>query len=491
MLFNSYFYIFVFLPIVAVGYFTFNRFRLILIGKVWLVLASLFFYSYWNLIYLPLIVCSMLVNFVVGTALTKTGRRYRKPSKMISSEAILATGIVFNLGLLGYYKYADFFLTNLNATTNTQFSLLHLTLPLAISFFTFQQIAYLVDSYKSETQEYDFLNYCLFVSFFPQLIAGPIVHHKEMMPQFARAGNKIVNPRNIAIGITIFFIGLFKKVIIADTFAVWATAGFDQANVLMFLEAWTTSLSYTFQIYYDFSGYTDMAIGSAYILNIKLPLNFNSPYKASNIRDFWRRWHMTLSRWLKNYVYIPLGGNRNGQVSTYLNLFATFLIGGLWHGAAWTFVLWGAMHGFGVAIHRFWQGLGFRMPKFFGWLLTFLFVNCSWVFFRANSFEDAVKVFKGMFGMNGIIIPARFSAYLGVLRDYGVTFDWWVQNVDGTYQTIATIVVFGMISFVTKNSMELKKVFQPNWKWAVFVPLTALIGIINLTKVSEFLYFQF
>ena len=233
-------------------------------------------------------------------------------SHKFSKKTLLTFSIVANIALLGYFKYTDFMIDNFNILTDANVPTLDLALPLAISFFTFQQISYLVDSYKQETKEYDFLNYALFVTFFPQLIAGPIVHHKEMMPQFAKTRNKVKNYRNIAMGLFIFSIGLFKKVVIADTFAVWATQGFDVATTLNLFEAWATSLSYTFQLYFDFSGYTDMAIGAALLFNIKLPINFNSPYKALGIQDFWRRWHITLSRFLKDYIYIPLGGNRKG-----------------------------------------------------------------------------------------------------------------------------------------------------------------------------------
>jgi len=252
----------------------------------------------------------------------------------------LTFGVISNLALLGYFKYTDFFLENFNLAFDGSVPLLHLALPLAISFFTFQQIAYLVDSYRCETAEYAFLNYALFVTFFPQLIAGPIVHHAEMMPQFASKWNLVKNYKNIATGLFIFSIGLFKKVVIADTFAQWATAGFDQAEYLNLIEAWATSLSYTFQLYFDFSGYTDMAIGAALLFNIKLPINFNSPYKALDIQDFWRRWHITLSRFLRDYIYIPLGGNVKGPFRIYNIILATFILGGIWHGAGWTFVFW-------------------------------------------------------------------------------------------------------------------------------------------------------
>ncbi len=277
---------------------------------------------------------------------------------------MLIVGILGNLLLLGYFKYADFFISNFNVAVGSNISLLHITLPLAISFFTFQQIAYLVDSYKGKVRKHNFISYTAFVTFFPQLIAGPIVHHSEMMPQFENIKNKIINKNNIAKGFFIFSLGLFKKVIIADTFAIWTKSGFDTSLTLNFLEGWATSLSYTFQLYYDFSGYTDMAIGAALFFNIHLPINFNSPYKATDIQDFWRRWHITLSRFLRDYVYIPLGGNRKGNYRTYLNLFLTFLVGGIWHGAGWTFIFWGFLHGVAIVVNRLWKNWGFKVNSF-------------------------------------------------------------------------------------------------------------------------------
>ncbi len=312
MLFNSYTYIFYFLPAVFVIYFYLNKKRLTTASKGFLFVASMLFYCWWKLEYLPLILGSILFNFILGISLAKQSEHGK-----ISRKSLLIIGITANVTLLGFYKYTDFLIGNVNFAFAQEIPLLDLTLPLAISFFTFQQIAYLVDSYRGETEDHDFLHYAVFVTFFPQLIAGPIVHHKEMMPQFDNIRNKVLQSKNISKGLFIFTAGLFKKVVIADTFAIWATNGFDLAVTLNFIDAWVTSLSYSLQLYYDFSGYTDMAIGAALFFNIKIPINFNSPYRALDIQDFWRRWHITLSRFLRDYVYIPLGGNRQGHFRTY------------------------------------------------------------------------------------------------------------------------------------------------------------------------------
>ncbi len=465
MLFNSPIYIFLFLPLSVAVYFFLNRLRLIVAGKAWLVFASLFFYGFWNPIYLPIILGSMLFNYGLGTAL---GRRSAEGRRSFSRRAVLGFGITANLALLGYFKYADFFLQNLNRLTDAGFPLLHLELPLAISFFTFQQIAYLVDSYQGQTAEYDFLNYCLFVTFFPQLIAGPIVHHGEVMPQFERIRNVFVDYRRLALGLFVFALGLFKKVVVADTFAPWASVGFDQLTQPGFFDAWTASLSYAMQLYFDFSGYTDMAIGSALMCNIHLPLNFNSPYKALNIQDFWRRWHMTLSRWLRDYLYIPLGGNRKGEGRTYLNLFVTFLLGGLWHGAGWTFVVWGAMHGLGTALHKFWQGLRIPLPRWLAWFLTFNFINIAWVFFRARSFDDALKVLQGMCGFSGFSLDGVLPERAAVLA-----------------------LVFLLVTVFVPNSIELGRRFRPNLAYGLWTALALGASLFSLSRVSEFLYFQF
>ena len=486
MLFNSYEFIFMFLPIMFVVYFYLMSKRVVLGAKIWLVAGSLFFYSYWNITYLPLILLSMFTNYGVGLTLVNQDR------VKISSKTVLAFGIFFNLALLGYFKYTDFFLENFNGIFGSNIPLPHIILPLGISFFTFTQIAFLVDAYKKEAKEYNIFNYMLFVTYFPHLLAGPILHHKEMMPQFASVKNYVKNYRNIALGLFIFSIGLFKKVVIADNFAVWANAGFDTATTLNLIEAWATSLSYTFQLYFDFSGYTDMAIGVSLMFNIKLPINFNSPYKALSIQDFWRRWHITLSRFLRDYLYIPLGGNRKGEIRTYANLITTFLLGGLWHGAGWTFIIWGAMHGIALAIHRAWSNLGFKLNKILAWFITFNFVNIAWIFFRAKDFESAMKVLGGMFSLDNIVLPEKYFKFLAQYNEVYFKFGTVYTNILGKDKTTVFVILGFILVLVFRNSMSyLKEGFKANYYNLVLAFGFIIYSIFQLNKISEFLYFNF
>jgi D-alanyl-lipoteichoic acid acyltransferase DltB (MBOAT superfamily) len=452
--------------------------RWITAGKIYIVMASLFFYSWWNIVYLPLIIFSLLFNYHLGKELSGLTQRFVK----FSTKSIMIFGVSVNLVLLAYFKYYDFFIANLNKVAGAEFPLLNLALPLAISFYTFQQIAYLVDSYKKETKEYDFLNYAVFVTFFPQLIAGPIVHHSEMMSQFSDTKNKSMNYKNIALGLFIFFMGLFKKVAIADTFAVWASKGFDTSKVLNMIEGWVTSLSYTFQLYFDFSGYTDMAIGAALLFNIKLPTNFNSPYKAVNIQDFWRRWHITLSRFLKEYVYISLGGNRKGESRTYINLFATFVLGGIWHGAGWTFVFWGILHGLALVIHRLWQKIGFKINIILAWFVTFNFINIAWIFFRATNFESAIRVIRGMF-LGDFIAPTQLNHYLEL------STNWSKLYRHEPYLYLWMIAAFILVIFIP-NSMQFMKKFKTNFFY-MFLTVLFSGALFLLHRKSEFIYFNF
>jgi D-alanyl-lipoteichoic acid acyltransferase DltB (MBOAT superfamily) len=473
VLFNSYEFIFIFLPLTFFIYFYLNSKKLTTISKAFLVFSSLLFYSWWNINYLPLILISIGVNFFLGEYI------YKKKS-------LLIIGVIFNLGLLGYFKYMDFFIENINLIFSSKIELLNLALPLAISFYTFQQIAYIVDSYRGDTKEYNFLDYAVFVTFFPQLIAGPIVHHAEMMPQFNNSKNMVQNYKNISLGMFIFAIGLFKKVAIADSFAVWATIGFDGGGNLNMVDGWITSLSYTFQLYFDFSGYTDMAIGIALLFNIKLPNNFNSPYKALSIQDFWRRWHITLSDFLKRYLYIPLGGNRKGETRTYLNLFITFLLGGVWHGAGWTFVFWGFLHGGALVVHRFWQRVGFGLNSILAWFITFNFINISWVFFRAKEWEDAIKVLKAMF-FGDITLPNSVTSKIDF---FNIEAGKWSSIFYGSAEIFLWIIGGFIVSLTLKNSMELKDKFKPTPIYMIWT-LLSLMSIFILYRKSEFIYFNF
>ena len=485
MLFNSYAFIFFFLPITFAGYFILNRRKLALAAKTWLVLASLFFYGYWNPIYILLILGSVGFNYMVGSLLI---RNNRSPA---SSRSLLVLGIAGNLFLLTYFKYMDFFITNVNAISSVNLKLLHITLPLGISFLTFTQIAYLADAAKGTVHERNFLNYSLFVTFFPRLLVGPIVRYREITPQFGALRNKLLNYKYIAQGLALLFLGLFKKVIIADRLGDWAHAGFDTAASLTLLEAWMTSLSYTLQLYFDFSGYTDMALGASLLFNIKLPINFNSPYRSLTIQEFWRRWHVTLGRFIRDYIYIPLGGSRTSELRTILNILVTFFLVGLWHGAGWTFVLWGLLHGCGLVIFRLWQKGSFRLPRFASWLITFNFINAAWVFFRAQTFSDAAKVLKGMAGLTGVILPERFAHLPSALKTYGIQFGNMLPTLQLKGKMFFYLVVFFLLAVLFKNSGEMTEKLKPSWRTVAVLSVILVYAVLNLNKTNEFIYFNF
>jgi len=490
VLFNSYVFIFCFLPVAIFVYFYLNKLRLPQASTSWLVFASLFFYSWWNLTYLPLILTSVLFNFSITRIITS----YDEAKKnFFSKKTIFVFGLIFNLGLLGYFKYMDFFIENINVAAGVKLPLLHLTLPLAISFFTLQQIAFLVDSYEGLAKEGSFLDYAVFVTFFPQLIAGPIVHHSEMMPQFSKLRSKVVNYKNIANGLALFSIGLFKKVVIADTFAIWANVGFDELQTLSFLEAWMTSLSYTFQLYFDFSGYTDMALGIALIFNIQLPLNFNSPLKKTGMIDFWKNWHMTLTNFITTYIYTPI--NRSYQRLTFHKAmwatFLTFLIAGLWHGASWMFVIFGALHGIGVVINHYWKKTKIKISKVLAWFITFNFVNFTFVFFRAHDMSDALKVLKGMGGLNGFSLPEMIASKLPVLKKYGLEFQPFMESIKFSWLIFVYIALAFALVLIFKNSVDLIRQHQRSYKTAFYSSLLFFIGVMSMNRTSEFLYFNF
>lgn len=485
MLFNSYEFLLIFLPITLFGYFLLNKHAGFNMGRLFLLFASFVFYSYWKPVFILLLLFTIGFNFIIGRQITINTQQTRR-------KAILIFGVVVDVLLLGYFKYRNFFIENTNEVFGTSFNLHQLILPLGISFITFQTIAFLVDCYRHETRETNILSYSLFVSFFPQLIAGPIVHHGEMLPQFKNQNNKHINYENILRGGLILMLGIIKKVIIADTFAIWANKGFAATSSLNFIEAWMTSLSYTFQLYYDFSGYCDMAVGLGLLFNIKIPFNFNSPYKATSIADFWRRWHITLSRFLRDYIYIPLGGNKVKFGRELYNLMIVFLIGGLWHGAAWTFVFWGFLHGIAIFTERIFSKARIKLPRILSWLLVFNFVNAAWVFFRATSWTDALNVLKGMLGMNGIVLPEGLRSFIS---STAIRFgEWNVLLLEKPYYSnriIFYLIMFSLLAFFFKNSQELLiksrlKAVNIAWIFSGF-----LFALLLLGDNSEFLYFNF
>jgi len=495
VLFNSHIFLFVFLPVTLAGFCVLSRWPGPKAAKLWLTLASLFFYGWWNPIYVGLIVPSMLFNFWLGSWI---GRRVRGGR---SGKGPLYFGITANLLLLGYYKYANFFVANVNLLAGTDWALGKIILPLGISFFTFTQIAYLMDASRGVACEYDFWDFLLFVTFFPHLIAGPIIHHSEMMPQFAERKTYRFQWENLAIGLSIFAIGLFKKVMIADGLSGHAGKVFGAAASTGGIypgDAWAGVLCYTFQIYFDFSGYSDMAIGLAKMFGIVLPLNFNSPYKATSISDFWRRWHMTLSRFLRDYLYIPLGGNRHGPARRYSNLIVTMLLGGFWHGAAWTFVLWGAFHGIGLAINHLWKD--FFKTNFAHWHIpawatmwsarafTFFLVVMGWVLFRASDLAAAGHLFESMFGFGAAPVmgtPTLLKTKLWLWLALLLAGVWLLPN---TAELTREQLPYPSV-LKERPSPGLR--WQLNSLWAGVAALLLAASVLSLSRAGEFLYYNF
>jgi D-alanyl-lipoteichoic acid acyltransferase DltB (MBOAT superfamily) len=397
MLFNTFAFFLIFLTAALFGYFRLSKYSIRL--AIWFLLfCSLIFYSYWSIRFLPLLLFSVAVNFFLGGVIIR-----RRAISSDASRGYLQVGLLFNLSLLIFFKYADFLLGNIAAVTGWPIHSLGITLPIGISFFTFTQIAYLIDCHASKVRHSQLASYGLFVTYFPHLIAGPILHHKEMMPQFEDTSTHVFHRGRLAMGIVFFTIGLFKKVVLADGVSVFVAPVFDVSyQHLGVLEAWCGALAYTFQLYFDFSAYSDMAYGISYMFGVVLPINFNSPYQATSIIEFWRRWHITLSTFLRDYLYIPLGGNRNGPARRYLNLLLTMMLGGLWHGANWTFVIWGMLHGAYLIInHALRHLIGERehiVVRALGAILTFFAVVLAWVFFRASSIDTALAILHAMFG---------------------------------------------------------------------------------------------
>jgi alginate O-acetyltransferase complex protein AlgI len=529
MLFNSYKFIFLFFPITVALYYAIGGFGPRLQNAA-LVAASLAFYASWDVRFVPLLLGSVIVNFIAGRAISTCTARRRETTAGI----ILAGAIAANLLSIAIFKYAHFFVDNFNVVTGADYTLGAIILPLGISFFTFEQIGFLVDVRRGEAAAPNLLDYSVFVTFFPRLVAGPILRFHEIRPQLTAARGGPSTAEDLAVGLTIFIIGLVKKTILADGIAPYASAVFAGAGrgqpVDLFL-SWGGAAAYACQLYFDFSGYSDMAIGAARCFGIRFPMNFFSPYKSTSIIEFWRRWHMTLSRFLRDYLYIGLGGNRRGKARRYANLLITMLLGGLWHGANWTFVLWGGLHGVYLMINHGWIALSARnstLGRFrrswagaaFGFVLTFLAVLVGWVLFRAPNMAVAGDMLAGMIGRHGAVIPAglgfALAPFRGLVAALGISFAQSSgSELIETYLWVAALLAIAFLAPATQELLAgygpvleavdgrgaavpgpagprlLRLRWAPSAGWSMTIGALAFFGIIAITRVSEFLYWQF
>jgi D-alanyl-lipoteichoic acid acyltransferase DltB (MBOAT superfamily) len=510
MLFNSYAFLLVFLPVFLVLFFWFGK-RSQRAAVSWLGASSLAFYAWWDYRDVALLLASIVFNFFVGTRLAAS-------AGTVQGKRLLTLAVAINLVGLAWFKYADFGISVVNALTGGQFALLGIALPIGISFFTFTQIAFLIDTWQGKAREYNFPAYLAFVTYFPHLVAGPILHHKEMVPQFMDRAILTPRARHFAIGFTVFSIGLAKKVLIADNLAPFAGDLFRAPANPNFLAAWGGTLAYAFQLYFDFSGYSDMAIGLSRMIGVRLPINFHSPYKSVNIVEFWRRWHMTLSRYLRDYLYIPLGGNRKGPMRRQVNLLLTMLLGGLWHGAGLNFIIWGGLHGLYLVINHGWLGLKTRLGlpalpggRFLGVTLTFIAVCSAWVFFRAADVPSAMQIVGGMTGFNGVALPQAFADRLPWLTQLGgpIQLQFYLGGGGRFVELWMWVVFAASIAFFAPNTQEIMRrvrpalpsenfdapwialVWKPRVVWAIGIGVLGAIGFLSLSNPSEFLYFQF
>ena len=458
MLFNSFEFVFAFLPVIVILFFTTAKFFGNNFAKVFLILASILFYAWWNVKFVPVILISLVINYFVALKIHSSNNK----------KAWLISGIAFNFLMLGYFKYAKFFMSMFGISIKS------VTLPLGISFFTFSQVAFLINNYKGSINNVPFLNYFEFVMFFPYVTSGPIADFRNMNPQFNDDENFKVNYDNVAAGLNLFIVGLFKKVVIADYLGEAVGTVFANAESLTMLEAWGGALGYSMQLYFDFSGYSEMAIALALFFNIKIPENFNSPYQSTSIIEFWRRWHITLGSWVREYIYIPLGGNRNGEFNKFRNLFIAMLFTGLWHGAGWTFILWGCLHGLMLIINNLWRKLKITLPKILSWLITFTSVVICWVIFRAENLSDALKIIYTMFDFNNLALPEKYEHYFQFLKTFGVSF-----------------LFILILSLIFKAPQKFLSKIKYSYKFMLVIFILAMWSFYGFSQISDFLYFKF
>lgn len=510
MLFNSIVFLFLFMPASLLAYYYFAK-KNGAFARFLLAVLSLLFYAYWDWRYVPLLFGSIAINYIIGfkiIMLTNCGQ-------MFSSKKVLILGLALNLLLLFYFKYTNMLIGTYESWTNSDLNIPNIILPIGISFFTFTQIAFLVDAYQKKVTNYKFWDYVLFVSYFPHQIAGPILHHKEMLGQFIKQSTVKFDMQWLTVGFSILSIGLAKKVLLADPMSTIANPVFANAEMGVsptFIESWGAITAYALQLYLDFSAYCDMAIGISLMFGIRLPINFNSPYKSLNIIDFWRRWHITLSRFLRDYLYIPLGGNQLGKFRRYSNLLITMALGGIWHGASWNFLFWGLLHGAFLTINHLWREwlskrLNISLHPIMAWFITFVAVLVGWVFFRATNYTSALLVLSSMFGFEGVAVPPAVLNGIGIAWPLIGSNEW--SGVLGGARAIGYIaIVLAGILFLPntqqlfqfyKPSLEAVKdikecvgfSWRPNTLWALTISVLLALSISRLGNDSIFLYFNF
>ena len=470
MIFSTYQFFLVFLPIVFAGYFILLQFKYARLAKIWLVLASFYFYAQGSTDFFPFFLGSVFGNYICGTSLSKMNNKTQHMEKKL----LMAVGVLANVGLLGYYKYTDFFIQNVNNIAGTDFTLKHIILPIGISFFTFQLIAFLVDSYRSETMNYDVVDYLLFITFFPQLIVGPIIHHAEVVPQFEDTKNHKINFNNIALGLFVFALGCGKKMLLADPLTTDAQLFYNNIHGnLSFLSSWFYSIEFTVSYYFDLSGYADMAIGLGLMFNIIIPQNFRSPYKAKDFQEYWQRWHITLSRFLSAYIFRSVYKRGNKYRNYYIATMVTFFVSGFWHGAGWTFIVWGIANGILVCIAGYRNKHEKKTPMWLGIPLTFILVIMTRVLFVSPNFTNAYYVYKGMFNFSSLSLSGIWQFILehqkmGLLLLIGLSICWFLPNTE-----------------------QISKKFKANWPYLIYAATILITCLLKMDKIVQFLYFQF
>lgn len=487
MLFNSYIFVFLFFPLAVAGYYWLHHMKLEKAALGYLIAMSMVFYGYNSIQYLVILAVSILVNYLLVNGINRT-------PKAAGRRLFLITGLLYNLGILFYFKYYDFFIENVNAVFKTNYSFLRLALPLGISFYTFQQLSYVIDAYRGDCERYSLLEYAAYVSFFPQLIAGPIVYHDELIPQLRAEENHHIRYENLCKGIYAFSLGMAKKVLIADTLSKVVTVGYANVDALNSVSTILVMICYSMQIYFDFSGYCDMAYGIGFMFNVELPVNFNSPYKAASVREFWDRWHMTLTRFFTKYVYIPLGGSRRGTVRTYVNTMIVFLVSGIWHGANWTFILWGVVNGLGNLYDRLFDRILQKVPRILRVAVTFCFCTIAWSMFRAESVGQGLQMIGNLakYGDGRLYgeIAEAFNQMIEVRLLGRLGLQFLIQACPWLMLTVFVLLVL-LACLVLRNTQEKVNDNRYGTKRILVIVGLLLWSILSLSEVSEFLYFNF